>query len=54
MPTYDYECLECRKNFSVTMMMKEHETARVKCPKCSSKKVTQKVTGFAVKTGKKS
>lgn len=54
MPTYDYKCQECGKSFSVVMMMSEHGTKKVACPKCSSKKVTQKVTGFAVKTGKKS
>jgi hypothetical protein len=36
------------------MGIKEHETAKIVCPKCSSKKVQQRISSFAAITGKKS
>ncbi len=54
MPTYDYRCDQCRKRFSLTMTIKEHDTRRVKCPKCSSVKVSQQPRRFYAQTSKKS
>jgi putative FmdB family regulatory protein len=54
MPEYAYKCEACGKSFSKIMGIKEHETAKVTCPKCASKKVTQKVTSFSPITPKKS
>jgi putative FmdB family regulatory protein len=34
-------CSECGKSFEGTATISEHEAAKVKCPKCNSKKVTQ-------------
>lgn len=54
MPTYEYRCSGCGKNFSVALGIREHETARVSCPKCGSKDVVQKISRFGVKTSRKS
>ena len=54
MPTYDYRCEKCRKRFSVTMNIKEHDGKKVKCPKCNSAKVTQLIASFFAQTSRKS
>ena len=52
MPTY--ESRECGKSFECTATITEHETAKVSCPKCNSKKVTQVPGRVHVVTSKKS
>ena len=54
MPTYDYRCESCRKKFTLTLGIKEHDSKKVKCPKCTSRKVTQLISGFFTQTAKKS
>jgi putative FmdB family regulatory protein len=54
MPTYEYECKKCRKEFSVTMGMGEHDKKRVQCPKCKSGDVKQAISSVFVTTSKKS
>jgi len=54
MPEYVYRCEACGKRFSKIMGIKEHETAKVACPKCASRKVRQQVAGFSAITSKKS
>ena len=53
MPIYDYRCLECRKRFSVRHSITKHESARVKCPKCESRKVERLIGAVFAKTSKK-
>jgi putative FmdB family regulatory protein len=40
MPTYQYRCEKCGKKFERTETISEHETLKMKCPKCGSKKVS--------------
>jgi len=54
MPTYTYTCRDCRKSFSLTMTIAEHDKGKVKCPKCKGKSVRQQFGAFSVKTSKKS
>ncbi len=54
MPTYDYHCDKCGKNFSLLLTIGEHDKAKVSCPKCKSKKVSQRIAGFTAITSKKS
>lgn len=54
MPEYVYKCDACNKSFTKTMGIIEHETARIACPKCSSKKIRQQVVPFSAITKKKS
>ena len=53
MPTYDYRCEACNKSFSLAMSMKEHDEKKIKCPKCSSVRVKQKVSSFFAITSHK-
>jgi putative FmdB family regulatory protein len=54
MPTYDYRCEKCRKSFSLTLTIAQHDTKRLTCPKCGSRRVKQKVSAFFAVTRKKS
>lgn len=54
MPTYEYQCSECKKKFSVTLTVTEHEKKKVKCPKCKSTKVNTIFSPFFAVTSKKS
>jgi putative FmdB family regulatory protein len=54
MPTYDYVCEDCKKHFSVVLTIKKHESARVRCPKCDSRRVRQLVSQFFAVTSRKS
>jgi putative FmdB family regulatory protein len=54
MPTYEYECQDCKKKFSVISSISEHNKAKTSCPKCNGKKVKQVVSTFITKTSRKS
>ena len=55
MPTYDYECQKCGKQFSEAMTIREHDRKKKpRCPKCSSTDVQQLVEEFFPVTSKKS
>jgi putative FmdB family regulatory protein len=54
MPTYDYLCSQCKKRFSLSMSIKDHDQRKIKCPKCASTRVTQSIQGFFATTSKKS
>ena len=54
MPIYEYVCLNCRKKFSETKPVSAYDLAKVKCPKCKSKKVDRRWTTVQVTTSKKS
>ena len=38
MPTYDFECPDCGKKFTVSTTIAEHVKEKPKCPKCGRKK----------------
>ncbi len=54
MPTYVYHCQKCGNNFERTEHVAEHESAKLRCPKCKSTKVGHVMTPFFAKTAKKS
>ena len=54
MASYDYRCLNCKKQFAAVLSIAQHEAGKVKCPKCGGRKLTQLITAFLVKTSKKS
>jgi putative FmdB family regulatory protein len=54
MPVYDYKCVDCKKKFTLTLTVSEHDKVKVKCPKCGSKKVEQQMASFFAVTSKKS
>ncbi|MCH8938190.1 MAG: zinc ribbon domain-containing protein [Gemmatimonadetes bacterium] len=54
MPTYDYQCKSCGKEFSCTETMAERAAKPVNCPKCDSDKVERVFSEFFAKTIRKS
>jgi putative FmdB family regulatory protein len=54
MPTYEYFCEACKKEFTSILSIREHDKAKVTCPKCKSKKVKQRISLFTAKTSRKS
>jgi putative FmdB family regulatory protein len=55
MPSYEYECLDCKHDFSVFLTIKEMESQpAVACPHCGSDNVRRKISGFFAKTSRKS
>jgi putative FmdB family regulatory protein len=53
-PTYSYKCRKCRKQFDLTLTMKEYEEGKKACPKCGSRDVEQVLEMFTAKTSRKS
>jgi putative FmdB family regulatory protein len=54
MPTYEFSCEKCNKPFTLILSISEYEKKGIRCPKCLSTKVKQRITPFQVKTSKKS
>jgi len=54
MPTYDFACKSCGKEFSQVMSISERDKKKISCPHCKGRKVTQLMTGFMAKTSRKS
>jgi putative FmdB family regulatory protein len=54
MPTYEYICKECKKTFSLTLTVSDHDSKRIACPKCKSRKTEQQYGSFFAVTSKKS
>jgi putative FmdB family regulatory protein len=54
MPTYEYECQDCKKKFTVIQSISEHGKTKSSCPKCKSAKVKQSISTFTTKTSRKS
>ena len=54
MPTYEYRCETCKREFALIQSFKEHEKAKVACPKCKGKKIKQLISLFTTKTSRKS
>ncbi len=54
MPTYDFRCKKCKKEFSIMLSLREYEKGKVDCPHCKGKQVEQLVTHFMTKTSSKS
>jgi putative FmdB family regulatory protein len=56
MAIYEYRCNDCRKRFTVTQLISEHDEKRKKppCPKCRGRNTRQVFTAFFAKTASKS
>ncbi len=54
MPTYLYRCQKCGAGFERTEHLAEHESTKLRCPKCKSSKVSHVMAPFFAKTAKKS
>jgi putative FmdB family regulatory protein len=51
MPLYEYECNKCNNTFDKVMSIKEMETVKVTCPKCSSEDIRKLMSSGGVKVG---
>ena len=55
MPTYEFKCEKCKKQFELSMSITEYgKQGKFRCPKCKSSKVKQQITSFQTVTSKKS
>ena len=54
MPSYEFVCEKCNKQFSLYLSLADHEKKKYACPKCKSNKVKQQITTFQTKTSRKS
>ena len=54
MPLYEYICRKCHKKFGEVLTIKEHDSKKIRCPKCKSEDVATVIEPFAAITSKKS
>ena len=54
MPTYEFECPKCHKEFTLTLTIKEREARPPACPSCGSTELEPRMTNFFAKTSRKS
>jgi putative FmdB family regulatory protein len=54
MPSYDFECRKCRRQFTAAQSFEQHDHQKPKCPHCGSRDVRQLISEIHVKTSKKS
>lgn len=53
MPLYEYVCRNCHKKFAEVLTIKEHETKKLRCPKCQSPNLEKVIEPFFAKTSSK-
>jgi putative FmdB family regulatory protein len=55
MPSYDYVCRDCKKDFMVFLTFREQEAKpKITCPRCGSDHVEKVFSAFFAKTSRKS
>jgi putative FmdB family regulatory protein len=54
MPTYDFRCEACGKEFEQVLTFRERSEGKVQCPACKSERVEAVPTTFVAKTSRKS
>ena len=54
MPSYEYECADCGKRFTVVERMSQHGDKAPRCPACKSAHTRQVTSTFFAKTVRKS
>ena len=53
MPLYEYVCRKCGEKFAEALTIKEHDTKKVRCPKCQSAELQKIIEPFFAKTARK-
>jgi putative FmdB family regulatory protein len=53
-PTYEFECQKCGKEFELILSLKQYEQKEFACPACRAKEVEPLVTSTNVITSRKS
>lgn len=54
MPTYEFQCMNCKEIFTLKMSIIEMEKTKIVCPKCGSEDVNKMISQFHAITSKKS
>lgn len=54
MPHYEFVCKACKKMFTKTESIAEHDIVKVSCPHCGSHQIEQCWSTFTAITSKKS
>lgn len=55
MPAYEYDCKDCKKEFTVYLTFKDYDAkTKIRCPHCQSDNVHRKFSAFFAKTSRKS
>jgi putative FmdB family regulatory protein len=54
MATYEYHCRVCQQDFTVREKISEYSASQATCPKCGSRDVERRLSGFYAKTARKS
>ncbi len=54
MPTYEFLCTKCQKEFTVTMTIRERSEKAPTCPGCGSSDLEPLMTSVFAKTSRKS
>ncbi len=43
MPTYQYQCLSCKKRFEIFLTYQEYGVKKINCPRCASEQVQRRI-----------
>jgi len=54
MPSYEFQCQDCGKEFSLTLSLKEREAEGMECPACKSKRLKPLTAAFFAISSRKS
>ena len=54
MPSYEFLCEKCNKQFSLRQSLADYENKKYACPGCKTRKIKQQITTFQTKTSRKS
>jgi len=54
MPSYEFFCEKCNKQYILQLSLAEYEKKKYACPECKSLKVKQQISSFQTKTSRKS
>jgi putative FmdB family regulatory protein len=46
MPLFEFDCLKCGAEFE-TLVLKASQKKEVKCPKCNSRELEERISSFA-------
>ena len=53
MPVYEFQCLECKKTFTLPLTISEFEKGKYKCPNCQGKTLEEQFTRVNIVTSTK-
>lgn len=53
MPLYEYVCRDCGKKFAEVLTIKEHDSKKIRCPKCRGTDLQKVIEPFFAKTASK-